>query len=280
MKKFLAGAFALLMFVSFAATASAFVPPGLAKKQGLPPGLEEKAGELPPGIQKRFGDIEELQKGLAYEYNKTILQMDADNRRIVIEEGTAQLHLLVADNAKIELDGKIVSFKDLYKNDEVQLKLNDELTIIEIIGSKGKDRIPAEKYEEVKGKIDAINSTRREITVISDNTKRLYDIDSNAKIWIDDASSRLTRLEKGMEVTLKIEEDKVVEIYGFSDIQTHEGRLMSVKITEEENIIILRIGEENRTFTVEKRIDLSEISLGATIRIQVKNNEVYRLAEK
>jgi hypothetical protein len=31
------------------------VPPGLAKKGGLPPGQAKKAGGLPPGLAKKFG---------------------------------------------------------------------------------------------------------------------------------------------------------------------------------------------------------------------------------
>jgi len=79
---------ALMMGVS---SVSAFVPPGLAKKGGLP-----------PGIQKRFIQQEKDMK----EYQTTIKDINVKERRIVIEDGTAILSLLVSNKASIQLNNK------------------------------------------------------------------------------------------------------------------------------------------------------------------------------
>lgn len=179
---------------------SAFTPPGLAKKGGLP-----------PGIQKKFIQLEKGNK----EYNTKIKDLDLDKKRIVIEDGTAILSLLVSDKAKIELNRKSAKLEDIRKNDEVSIKLDKNNTIIELKATREKETVYI-----VEGKLLCVNKKQNEIYIYEDGKLATYTLGSRMSIVMNGRNTNIDNLAIGMELKLTIEGNKVKSIVASKDLQT------------------------------------------------------------
>ncbi|SET11005.1 hypothetical protein SAMN05660297_01436 [Natronincola peptidivorans] len=274
MKRKLASMLVLLMVLSFSlSAAAAFVPPGLAKKGGLPPGIQKRF--LDGIIVEEDKDQEEDQEIISKGYSATIERIDVNNRRIMIEEGTAYLYLLVDKDAKIELDEKTSKFEDLRVKDEVYLKLNKENTVIEITGKSIGERESIIREAVVK----TIDYRRREITLQHNNREALYEVHQDAVIEINGIKKEWRDIEVGMKVDVKVKEGVISEIKAVNKITRYEGRLIS-KYTGTNPTITLRINNEDREFNVKRDVDLSKLGVGSIVVIQVENNVVIRAAEK
>jgi len=188
---------ALMMGVS---SVSAFVPPGLAKK-----------GDLPPGIQKRFIQQEKDIK----EYQTTIKDINVKERRIVIEDGTAILSLLVSNKANIQLNKKTVKFEDLRKNDEVVIKLDKDNTATEVKATRKQ-----EVQYTVQGKLLLISKDQNRVYIYEDANLTNYELKSDVIVKLNGEKTNFNNLTTGMNVKLTIEGDKVRLIEATKDVNT------------------------------------------------------------
>lgn len=231
MKRKLASALVVLSVFSFTiSSAAAFTPPGLAKKGGMPPGIQKKISgeswhnkiwedkswkdyswddeawedisfeslkELIEELKERFGE-EIVNK----EYETTLEEVDARNRKVLIEDGTAHIYLSVAEDAEIELDDKDVKLSSLSAGDEVYLKLNEANTVTEI---KVIEEAVAEETEEYEGKLinKYSNDSGDYILIEIDEVPAFFYIDKDLRV-----SQRLI----DEEVIIEVEDDVVVDI--------------------------------------------------------------------
>ncbi|AOY74915.1 hypothetical protein [Clostridium formicaceticum] len=270
MKKKLASVLVLLMLFSFSiATAGAFVPPGLEKKGGLP-----------PGIQKRFLEDEQPTEEkkdalLKDEYRTKIESIDIETRRIAIKDGTAYIYLLVSDSAKIKVDGKSSSLEAFQKNDEVVLKLDKNNTIVEIHGENLEDRVVTIKEAIVK----SINNSDREVVLLHDNKEVLYSVKDEAIIEIDGVKKLLKDIKVDMKVDVRVRRMEILEIKVTNEVKKYEGRLIA-KYTDTDPILVLRIDGDNKIFSVKKSLDLSTIKVGDDVIIYVEKELVTSVTKK
>lgn len=267
MKRKLAGVLGLLMFFTFSiTTVGAFVPPGLEKKGGLP-----------PGIQKRFlqEDVDEKEvKLVKKEYKATIEKVDTEDKRIVIKDGTAYLYLLVSDTAKIELDGKDSRLQELKKNDEVYLKLDKDKTIIEV---KGKSIGEKEEVKRIKNAVvKSVDTNKKEIVIGYDKKEVLYKVKDDAIIQINGVDKKLSDIKEDMKVDIKVRDRNILELKVLNEIMRYDGRLIA-KYTGGNPIIVLKIDNEERAFNVKKEIVLSKIYVGDSITIDVEEDIVINI---
>ncbi len=223
MKRKIVGMLVIIMVFSMAASsAMAFNPPG-----------HEKKGTLPYGILKRFMNIDYNRS-----YQTEIKELDAANRRITIQDGTALLSLLVAKDAKIKLDSKGIELKDLKVSDKVYLKLDRQNTITEIKVLQESRKV----VEEITGTIKSIDKKGRGLYLqVAGSTKlREIRLENNTVIKINGEVRAFDSLAVNMAAKVRIEDKKVV----------------GVEVTTTENTkvagVIHSLDSSNKTIVVEK----------------------------
>lgn len=276
MKRFLTVLLILTVIFSLTlstVTAFAFVPPGLQKKGGLPPGLQKKGG-LPPGIQKKFMNMEQ---GETEVYDTVIEDIDLEEKRIVIKEGTAILHLLVSDTAEITLDGVSSRFEDLQKNDKAILTLDEQNTVIKIEATKGDDRTETEI--EIEGKIVAINKNSEQITILQDNVTKTYQLAEDAEIIIDEDEEDIDDLKVNMEVKATIKDNKIIELEVTTEEYTNvEGVIKSINyrnkelvIENDDDVVLYKANTSTKVYVDGDRERFSDLRVGMEIEAYVSD---------
>ncbi len=223
MKRKIVGMLVIIMVFSLAASSvMAFNPQG-----------HEKKGSLPYGIFKKFLNIEYNRS-----YQTEIKELDAANRRITIQDGTALIKLLVAKDAKIKLDNKSIELKELKVSDKVYLKLNSQNTITEIkLLEESRKQV-----EEITGTIKSIDKKDRELHLQVDSSTKLreLDLENNTIIKINGVVKTIDSLAVNMVAKIKIEDKKVVLV----EVTTTEN----TKVTG----VIHSLDSNNKTIVVEK----------------------------
>lgn len=239
--------------------------------QHIPPGLAKKGG-LPPGIQKRFIQQEKDNK----EYVVAIKEIDFEERRITIEDGTALLNLLVSEKAKIQLDKKDIKFEDLRKGDEIDIKLDKDNTVTELKATRKEDI----KYT-VNGKFLVAIKDQKKVYLYKDEKTVEYLLNSNVVVKVNGEKSKLDDLENGMEVNLTLANDKVTLIEGVKEVEAKnlEGKILA-KYEGKDPLIIVKIGNDIKVFSVEKDVNLSKIELDEEVMIYIKDNKVTSIRIK
>lgn len=219
MKKYLISLTTLcLVFLLTSSYVNAFTPPGLDKKGGLP-----------PGIQKRFIQQEKDKK----EYTTTVKDIDLERRRIVIEDGTAMLSLLVSNTAKIELNKKSARFEEIMKNDDVFIKLDKDNTITELKATRENETVYT-----VEGKLSLVNKKENQIYIYENNKLNSYKLRSDVIVRINGEKSNTSALTTGMDLILTIEGDRVKLIEATKDVQTKiNGTIIAIDYNRMELIL-------------------------------------------
>lgn len=223
MKRSLAGLLVILMV--FSLTISSVAADG-------PKGLE-KHGGLPPGILKKFLNID---------YNRTYMtelkDIDLKENKITIEDGTATFILLVANDAKIQLNGRRVDLKDLKVKDKVYLKLNSRNTVTEIKVLEESRR----NYKEISGVIVDIDRDDKEFEIRLNNStnEKEIELENDTVIKINGVVKSINHLNVGMQVKVTFEDDDAILVEVLNENNT--------KVTG----VIYSIDNTNKTIVVEK----------------------------
>lgn len=193
-----------------------------------PPGLEKKGG-LPPGIQKRFIMQEKEDK----EYNTVIKDINIAEKRVIIEDGTAILHLLVGNKSKIELNKKTVRLEDIRKGDEVSIKLDKDNTIKELKATRKN-----ETTYTVEGKLLLINKGQKEIYLYENNKLVTYGLKSDVVVQINGVKKNLDDLVMGMDLKLTLDGKNVKLIETTKEVQTKvQGTIIGIDHTRLELVL-------------------------------------------
>jgi hypothetical protein len=269
MKKYLTSLATLFLVILLASSnASAFTPPGLAKKGGLP-----------PGIQKKFIQQEKDKK----EYNTTIKDINLEQRRIVIEDGTAILALLVSDEAKIELNKKSAKLEDIMKNDDVFMKLDKNNTIIELKATREKQTVYT-----VEGRLSLVDNKENKIYIYENNKLDSYKLKSDVIVRINGVKSGISSLTTGMELKLTIEGDRVTLIEASKDVQTKiNGTIIAIDynrmefVLQEGTKVTLYKAQSNTPIKVDGEIKtISNLLVGMTLEAYVKDQNIISIEGK
>ncbi|MDR7871206.1 MAG: hypothetical protein RIN55_10120 [Tissierellaceae bacterium] len=270
MKKYLTSLTTLfLVIILLSSNASAFTPPGLAKKGGMP-----------PGIQKRFIQQEKDKK----EYNTTIKDIILGQSRIVIEDGTAILTLLVSDEARIELNNKSAKLKDIKKNDDVIMKLDKNNTIIELKATREKETVYT-----VEGIFSQVNNGENIIYIIYENNKLdSYKLRSDVIVRINGVKRNINSLTSGMELKLTIEGDRVKLIEASKDAQKEiKGTIISIDYNSREFVlqegtkVTLYKVQSNTTIKIDGKIKyFSDLLVGMNLEAYVKDQNISSIEAK
>lgn len=254
-----------LVFVLGAPSVSAFTPPGLDKKGGLP-----------PGIQKKFNEDEKHTK----ENYVVVKDIDVEKRRIVIEDGTAIISLLVSDKAKIELNKKSAKLQDIRKNDKVYVKLDKNNTIIELKATREKETVYT-----VQGKLLLVNKAQNQVYIYENNVLVNYELESDVVVRINGNKRSINDLISGMDVKLTIEGNKVTLIEAKSlGKESQKGIVKSINIDKRE--IILTQGSKEILYKINSNVvvkingiykELKDITVNMEAELIIQNGQVIEI---
>lgn len=271
MKKVLAGILVLMMFFTFAlSTAGAFVPPGLAKKGGLPPGIQKRFS-----LEERAGD----DRIIDGEYETVVKEIDLNKRRITIEEGEAIISLLVANRAEIKLDDKDAVLKDIKKGYEVYLELDKDNVITKIIGKTG-DVVEDETWSIRGATVYSINEKDQKIALSYDNKRETYYVNRNTVIEINGNKKTFDDLSANMKVNVTIKGETILKLTVVSETTRHEGVLLGAFKDNDGPYIILNKDGAHSIFDVKAGLDIPDSYVNREVYIEVQNGLVTDIWRK
>jgi len=265
MKKTMAKVIIVLLMVSLSlTTVTAFTPPGLAKKGGLP-----------PGIQKRFIPDNDLS------IETVIEEIDTEDRRIIVKDGTAILNLLVAKDAKIRIDGKDKSISDLRVDYKVKLKLDKDNTIIEIVVTS----VVKDDRQIIEGKIIDIDEDDKEIEIKYDNKTKEFDVSKQVIIKEGNKIRSFADLEENMEVKVEIVDNKIVKIEIKTTQQTKiTGTINLINtstkelvIKKDSSLVIYETDAKTKIYINNKLETFGDLEVGMKIEAYIDDSKIVSL---
>jgi hypothetical protein len=214
--------------------------------------------------------------------NGKIDSVDVTNRKIkLIEDNDVVRTYTIPSTAVITLDNRTVRLSSLAENMTAAItKTNDIIT-------KVAAQSEAQVIETINGKIDAIDTVNRNITLIeANNNIRTYHIPSTIVITLNNRTSTLSALAEDMTVVLTRTNGVITKLAATNLVETISGRIDSV---DEENDIVKLLESNNvvRAYTIADGVQvtlnnqaaaLSDLVKGMTAVITRTNGIITKLA--
>lgn len=148
------------------------------------------------------------------------------------------------------------------------------------------DNDETDEKEVFSGKITEIDLDNEEIFVKTDNKERLFEIDNDTVIKINGEKEDFEDLYVGMEVKVKLTNDKVTEIYSESITKEYEGKIVE-KSEGNVNKLTIKVDGINKTFEVDEDAtielendedgEFEDLKVGLEIEAKVVNNIIVEI---
>ncbi|MBQ5703014.1 MAG: S-layer homology domain-containing protein [Peptococcaceae bacterium] len=215
----------------------------------------------------------------AYGGNATVKSIDTANRIITYTTSANEL------KAAYYNSGQAVKFKngdtgtisDLQAGDSINISVSDnKVTSITVTGRNLNDGA-------IKGTLYAVNTASEYIIITNESGSRVtYDLDKNAKVTLYGSSASLSSLTQGMKVELTMQGNKVTRIKANDMV---EGVVKAISTSAQ--TITVTTSDGTRIYDVATDLDvhfyrttsyrLSAVSVGDTVSMKVKNDEVTEI---
>lgn len=152
----------------------------------------------------------------------TITDIDFDEKMIEIDEVEYEL----PDDIRVDIEDEDAMFSDLEVGMVVRLRMDEEKAFIEVMG---------DDYVNVMGIITGIDLD--EMILEIDDVE--YMLPEEVEVELDGYEATLEDLEVGMEVTLKIEDEKAeIEVMPEEGVMWIEGEIKGIDTVDEWSIMI------------------------------------------
>jgi hypothetical protein len=207
--------------------------------------------------------------------------------RISVRTSSGLVSYSIGADAKISVDGKAASLKDIVPGQEVTLVLKGS-SVLEVTGKNAE--------REVSGKITAVNrGTVVTVTVKEDTGGEIsYTLSSLAKVYLDYREADPDALVAGQTVTFTALGREISRIYAASVQGSAKGILLGVEFSPRETIKVkVEVAKdqwEEQVFEVAENARIRRDRLSASLRdlvpgdaveLELKNNKVTEIyAEK
>ncbi|OGO78672.1 MAG: hypothetical protein A2Y23_00795 [Clostridiales bacterium GWB2_37_7] len=214
--------------------------------------------------------------------NGTIDYVDAADRKIkLLEKDGVVRTYLIPSNVVITLDNKTVRLSSLAKN------MPAAITRVNGVITKLAAQSEVQIIETIQGKIDAIDTTDRNITLLeANNIKRTYHIPTNVAITINNKTSSISALDENMAVVLTRTNGIITKLAATNLVETINGKIDSV---DSANDIVRLLGADNsfKAYTIpedaqitlnNQAVSLSDLAKGMTAVITKTNGVITKLA--
>ena len=215
---------------------------------------------------------------------------EVDDSSITIRRGASfvianqrNFEVTVSDDALIYLDGKIAELDDIKKGYAVSILADPDQEAVVIIARSvnGQDEDEDEDIDEIEGLIESVSSTS--ITVKVDGEYKVYQLASGVDVELDGDDADLDDLEKGYDVKIEIENNRVIEIKAFSDSDKEvSGVLQSVSQTS----ITVKVYGEYEVYQLSDDVDvemdgddadIDDLEKGYEVKLEIENDEVTEI---
>ncbi|MFZ5646952.1 MAG: S-layer homology domain-containing protein [Bacillota bacterium] len=180
-----------------------------------------------------------------------------------------QLKVYALDNdVEVKVDGDEAELDDVKKGYEVELTLEDgEVTEIEAESGK----------VEISGVMESLGSSS--ITVKVNGTLKVYTLSGDVDVTLDGKDADTDDLEKGYQVELTVENDKVTSIEALSG--TISGQLESVG----ESSITVKVDGEFKVYGLSNVVvivngsekNLNDLAKGMDVKLTLENYKVVKI---
>lgn len=208
-----------------------------------------------------------------YGGNAQVKTVDTANRILIYTTASGEL------KAAYYTSGLNVTFKngetgtiaDLQQGDDIEITVSgnqvSKLTVVDRNVTEGMKVTLVEIGDDLISVTDA------------ENNLKSYFLADSVKVTLSGSTATLGSLEKGMEVELTLQNEKVTRIKGNNQ---KKGIVKSVDVYDDE--IRISTGDESYTYDVSEDVDvkryrkttsrLSAVSVGDTVSLELKSNEV------
>ncbi|AOT70219.1 S-layer homology domain-containing protein [Geosporobacter ferrireducens] len=205
-----------------------------------------------------------------------------DNSELVIRVNGVDREYDISKNVKVYIDNRLKDLEDLERNKTIEITVKDG-KVIEIRWNSD-TVIVGDVYE---GRITAINSTDKKISVENGNIERLFTITNDTQIKINGETTTFSKLVVGMDVKITVKDEKVRLVEGTNSAITYKGAITDINWNTKE--VTLRIGNVARTYRANEntvvRIDGSSRSFdrldtGMEADIKVAGNILQEISAR
>ncbi len=220
-----------------------------------------------------------------------IKSINSDEKEIVVKIDNKEKLFELTNDTVIKVDGKIAEIKDLDKGMKVEITVEDD----EVVKVYAKS-IEEDSTENFKGKIESIDSDKKEIVVKIDDKEKLFELTNDTVIKVDGKITALIDLYKGMKVEIVVKDKEVIEVYAESIKNDYTGKIVE-KIEGNINKLTIKINGENKTYKVDKDViiqlenneddeviieykNFKDLKLGSNVKIKVENNIIVKIEIK
>ena len=128
----------------------------------------------------------------------------------------------INSDTEIYINGKTGDFDDLEEDMLVNCKMNDERVAVSLEADNSK--------EVVRGIISYVAYVSpAKITIVDEeDDKQVFDVSSDANVYLDGKETELKKLDKNDEITLIVDDDKVIQINSISRIKYYDGEITAI----------------------------------------------------
>lgn len=187
---------------------------------------------------------------------------------IMVKAGSQLKVYALDDDVKVEVDGKEADLDDVKKGYDVELTLKDG-KVTEIDADSGK--------VEVSGVMESVGSSS--ITVKVGSTLKVYTLSGDVDVTLDGKDADTDDLEKGYQVEITIENDKVTSIVAHSG--TVSGQLESVG----ENSITVKVDGQFKIYSLSDVLvivngsekGLNDLAKGMNVKLTLESDKVVKI---
>lgn len=138
-----------------------------------------------------------------------------------------------------------------------------------------------------KGNIESIDRQDKEIVVKNSSREKLFKIENNTVIKIDERTKSFSDLSLGMDVELKIIDGKVDRIDAQTNTATFTGTIKQIYPSTEE--LRIQVGSKERLIQVDDETDIEldgrnvafgRLVVGMEVEVRIEDGEVLRVYAK
>ena len=196
-------------------------------------------------ISKYSGEITDIDKGTT--------------KKITVKNERLQMVFEVVSNVEVIFDDEKGSFDNLKVGDEISIIVDSSNRARKVYTDR---ELEDEEDKEVKGIITDLDSNS--IKVKTNGTTTEYRFADVFKVYINDKSCDYDDLEEGMEVELKITDNRVYRIDAEVEDRTIDGEVTVISQNDEGYLFTLKSDGESKSY---------EVSKDVKIEIEGKSNE-------
>lgn len=215
----------------------------------------------------------------AYGGNATVKAIDTSNRIITYTSSSNELKAAYYNSGQSVKfkNGETGTMSDLQTGDSINISVSDnKVTSITVTSRNLTDGA-------IKGTLYSINTASDYIIIINESGSRVtYDLDNSVKVTLYGSSASLGSLTQGMKVELTMQGNKVTRIKANDMV---EGVVKSISTSAKTITVTTDSGTE--IYDVADDLDvhfyrttsyrLSAVSVGDTVSMKVKNDEVTEI---